>query len=409
MPPTSPEEERLAELVRAHDRWRGGEVFNLLPSENAVSATARAYLSSDLAGRYTLPQDTEVHGERIDNSYAGTRYADAIEQLADAAARRLFGARHATTRPLSGHIAALSALVPLLPRGAKFLAVPPELGGYDGYGPGYLHAVLGYTMRPLPVPAPESPAPLDPILEEIRRERPDAVVLGQSFVLFPYPLRAIAEEAHAHDALVLYDASHVLGLIAGGEFQRPLAEGADVVYGSTHKSFPGPQGGLLYTDREDLFRQIDPALVWRVLDNAHWHRVAALGQTLLEMERWAPEYARTTVANARALGRALDGGGLPILGAAHGYTASHQLHLDRERLWEAHRLRPGHLARRWESQGLIADLLGRLGTAEVTRLGLRPEDMPMLADWLVGSGLRGTDVSPAVLARRREFPELRFR
>jgi glycine hydroxymethyltransferase len=409
MAPPPTEEERLAELVGAHDRWRGREVFNLLPSENALSPRARSYLGSDLAGRYTLPLDSEFHGERIDNSYAGTRYTDAIEQLADAAARRLFRVRCATTRPLSGHVAAMSALAPLLPRGSKYLAIPPMEGGYDGYAPGFLPAVLGYVMRPIPTPGPGEPVSAEAVIEEIRRERPTAVVLGQSFFLFPYPLRAIAEEAHARDALVLYDASHVLGLIAGGEFQDPIREGADVVFGSTHKSFPGPQGGLLLTDREDLFRQIEPALVWRIFDNAQWNRIAALGQTLLELERWAPEYARTTVANAQGLGAALEEGGLPLLAAGRGFTRSHQLHIDRDALAARHGVRPGRLARTWEAQNLITDLVGRLGTAEVTRLGLTPAMMPRLAGLLLRGGLRNEAVGEEVRAWRDEFPELRFR
>ncbi|MHB8351995.1 MAG: PLP-dependent aminotransferase family protein [Thermoplasmata archaeon] len=402
------EEERLRELVAAHNRWRGEEVLNLLPSENALSARAREYLGSDLAGRYTLPLATDFHGERIDNSYAGTRYADEIEQLADAAARRLFRARFATTRPLSGHIAAMSVLAPLLPRGSTYLAFPSEGGGYDGYAPGFLPAVLGHRVRPLPVPAAHEPVAAELVREEIRRERPDAIVLGQSFFLFPYPLAEIAEEAHRRDILVLYDASHVLGLIAGGQFQDPLREGADVLFGSTHKSFPGPQGGLLLTEREDLFAQIEPALVWRIFDNFHLNRTAALGQTLLEMERFAPEYARSTVASARALARALADGGLGILGEPHGFTASHQIHIDREALRVRHGLRPGLLARRWEENRLLTDLVGRIGTAEVTRLGLRPEEMPRLADLMVRAGLRREPVDQEVLGWRREFPVLRF-
>ncbi|MCI4348350.1 MAG: hypothetical protein L3J97_07025, partial [Thermoplasmata archaeon] len=106
--PTAGEERRLAGLIRAHNRWRGREVFNLLPSENALSPTARRYLGSDLAGRYTLPLHSEFHGEKIDNSYAGTRYTDQIEALANASASRLFHGRFASTKPLSGHIAAFA-------------------------------------------------------------------------------------------------------------------------------------------------------------------------------------------------------------------------------------------------------------------------------------------------------------
>jgi len=402
------EERRLAALVRAHDRWRGREVFNLLASENAVSPIARRYLGSDLAGRYTLPVTAEFHGETIDNSYTGTRYTDQIEALANAAAARLFHGRFATTRPLSGHIAALSALVPLLPPKSRILAIAPDEGGYDGYAPGFIPAVFGYTARPLPTTGPEHRVDAAQAVDTIRRERPQAVVLGQSFFLFPYPLREIAEAAHAVDSLVLYDGSHVLGLIAGGQFQDPLREGADVLFGSTHKSFPGPQGGLLVTDREDLFRQLDPALVWRIFDNAHWNRIAALGQTLLELERVGPDYARTTVANAQALGRALSSGGLSLIGAADGFTRSHQLHIDRAALRRDANLGPGELARRLERQRLLIDLVGRIGSAEVSRLGLVPEDMPRLAELLLRGGVKGERVASEVLAWRRAFRSLRF-
>ncbi len=407
-PSPSDDERRLARLVRAHDRWRGREVFNLLASENAVSPTARRYLASDLAGRYTLPMATTVDGETIDNSYTGTRYTDEIEALANDAAARLFRARHATTRPLSGHLAALSALVPLLPPKSRLLAVPPEHGGYDGYAPGFVPALLGYSVRPLPADGPGHSVDPAAAVAAIRAERPDAVLLGQSFFLFPYPLREIADAAHERGALVLYDASHVLGLVAGGVFQDPLAEGADVVFGSTHKSFPGPQGGILATNRDDLFAQIDPALVWRVFDNAHWNRIAGVAQTLLELERVGAEYARTVVENARALGSALHGSGIPLVAAEQGFTRSHQLHLDRARLLRERGLGAGALARRLERQRLLIDLVGRVGTAEATRLGLRPDEMPRLADLIVRGGLLNERVGPDVLAWRRTYRSLRF-
>ena len=407
-PRATEEERRLAALVRSHDRWRGREVFNLLASENAVSPRARRYLASDLAGRYTLPITTEVAGETTDNSYTGTRYTDRIEALANAAAARVFRAKFATTRPLSGHIAALSALAPLLAPQSKILAIPPGEGGYDGYGPGFLPSLLGYTVRPLPADGPGHRVRAEAAVEAIRTERPNAVLLGQSFFLFPYPLREIAEAAHAVDALVFYDASHVLGLLAGGQFQDPLREGADVVYGSTHKSFPGPQGGLLYTDREDLFQQLDPALVWRAFDNAHWHRIASLAQTLLELERCGADYASTVVDNARALGRSLHDLGLPLVAPDEGFTRSHQLHIDRTELAARHGIGPGALARRLERQRLLIDLVARIGTAEAARLGLTPADMPRLADLLVRGGLRRERVGAEVLAWRRSFAGLRF-
>jgi glycine hydroxymethyltransferase len=407
-PGPTEDERRLARLVRAHDRWRGREVFNLLASENAVSPTARRYLGSDLAGRYTLPIQFTVDGEELDNNYTGTRYTDQIETLGNAVAARLFHARHATTRPLSGHIAALSAFAPLLPPRSRILAISADEGGYDGYGPGFVPALLNYTVRPLPADGPGHSVRADAAVETIRRERPNAVVLGQSFFLFPYPLKEIAEEAHAHDALVFYDASHVLGLVAGGAFQDPIREGADVLYGSTHKSFPGPQGGLLVTDRDDLFAQLDPALVWRVFDNAHWNRIAGLTQTLLELERCGKEYAQTVIANAQALARALAGRDVPLVAAGDGFTRSHQVHFDRAQLFARHHVRPGELARRLERERLLIDLVGRIGTAEAARWGLIPDHMERMAELLVRAGLRKERVGPEVLAWRRSFTSLRF-
>ena len=245
-------------------------------------------------------------------------------------------------------------------------------------------------------------------MDTLRRERPNAVVLGQSFFLFPYPLREIAEEAHAHDALVFYDASHVLGLIAGGGFQDPIREGADVLYGSTHKSFFGPQGGLLATDRKDLFEQIDGAVTWRLFDNAHWNRIAALGQTLLEFERVGAQYASTVVANSKALGRALARRDVPLLAESEGFTESHQLLIDRAELRRRHGVGSAAFARRLESQRLLLDLVGRVGTAEITRWGLMPDQMERMADLLVRGGLEGEHIAPEVLRWRREFRQLRF-
>ncbi|MFZ0891140.1 MAG: serine hydroxymethyltransferase [Thermoplasmata archaeon] len=402
------EEARLASLVRAHDRWRGREVFNLLPSENSVSPTARRYLSSDLAGRYTLPMDQEYGGEVVDNSYAGTRYTDQIERLGNDVATRLYHGRFATIRPLSGHLAALSALVPLLPPKSKLLAISPAQGGYDGYAPGYVPALYGYTVRPLPANGVGFRVDAAEAVEEIRRERPNAVILGQSQFLFPYPLREIAEAARAQDALVFYDGSHVMGLMAGGEFQDPLREGADVLYGSTHKSLPGPQGGIVVTDREDLFRQVDPALVWRIFDNAHWNRIAGVAQTLLELERVGTGYARTVIANAQAVGSALDGLGFPLVAKSHGFTRSHQLHIDLPALRTRHGVGPGTLARRLEQNRLLVDLIGRIGTAEITRWGLSPSDMPRMASLLVQAGVEKKRIGPEVLAWRRTFRALKF-
>lgn len=408
MSPSGKDEARLKSLVRQHETWRTETCLNLLASENFASPTSQAYLASDLGRRYTLPLHQELHGELVDNGYAGTRYTDEIEALASAATGRLLHGKFASVRPLSGHVAAMCVLATLLPKGGRYLAVQPEDGGYDGYAPGFLPAVLGHSVLPLPLHGPTHKADAEEIAQTIRRDRPNAVVLGQSFVLFPYPLKEIAEAAHAAGALVLYDASHILGLAMGGRFQDPLAEGADVVYGSTHKSFFGPQGGLLATNREDLFLQIDNAITWRIVDNAHWNRIAALAQALLEMERVGPAYARRIQENSQALAGALDAEGVPVVGREDGYSASHQIFLDGAELKKRHGIAPPGLARRLEAQDIIIDLVGRIGTAEATRIGIKPTDMPALAKLIREAGCDRKDVKKAIKAFRHRFRRLAF-
>lgn len=406
--PPGPDERRLKELVESHETWRAKTCLNLLASENVSSPTVQHYLSSDLGRRYTLPLHQRVHGEIVDNGYAGTRYTDQIEEIASRVAARLLHARSACVRPLSGHVASMAVLSSLLPPGARYMAVFPDDGGYDGYAPGYLPAVLGHKVLPLPLHGPTHRADVEELTEYIRKERPEALLLGQSFVLFPYPVGPLAEAVHAYGGLVLYDASHVMGLVMGGRFQDPLGEGADVVFGSTHKSLFGPQGGILATNREDLFLQMDAAMTWRTVDNAHWNRIAALAQALLELERSGSEYADGVMANSRALARALEEERVPVIGREEGYTASHQIFLDTGALKAKHGIGPSTFARRLESSDLIVDLVGRMGTAEVTRLGLGPREMAEIAPLVRRCALEEHPVAREVHALRNRFTTLRY-
>jgi glycine hydroxymethyltransferase len=406
--PISNEELRLKKLVEEHELWRNGRALNMLASENLTSPEVQRYLSSDMGRRYTLPIHQELHGEVADNGYAGTRYVDEVEALASGAAARLLGAKVASVRPLSGHIAAMAVISALIPRGGRYMVVFPEDGGYDGYSPGYLPQVLGHEAVRLPLHGPTHRVDVDEATSLIRQEKPQAVVLGQSFVLFPYPVKAIADAVHDGGGLLLYDASHVLGLVMGGGFQDPLGEGVDVVYGSTHKSFFGPQGGIIASRREDLFSAIDSTMTWRVLDNAHWNRIAALGQALLEMERNGPAYAKGVVQNSQALGKAMEAEGIPLFGREEGYSESHQLFLDGKRMKDTLGFAPPGFARRLEAQDILIDLVGRVGTAEATRVGLGAGDMTRVASLMREAGVEGKHVAEDVHAFRSKFRGLSF-
>ena len=159
--------------------------------------------------------------------------------------------------------------------------------------------------------------------------------LGASFIPFPHPVSAIRKglEESGYRGCLVYDGSHVLGLIACGHFQDPLGEGADILVGSTHKSFYGPQGGIILTDSPRLasslrkMLELDLEAGIGLVDNPHLNRIAALGLALEEM-LGDPSYGERVVENARALARSLDEPGVPVKFSDRGYTESHQVMLD---------------------------------------------------------------------------------
>ena len=391
----------LDDLVRDHERWRGQVAINLQPSENILSPRARALLGSDFAGRYTLPVRYAPALGDVGNAYRGTRFTDAVEDLGESLACTLFSAKHASLKPLSGHLAGFLLLQACCRRGDTVFVISVKHGGYDGYMPGYIPEYLGLKVERLPFDPSRWNLNVHASVEAILRRQPRLVLVGASFLLFPYDLRALRGACDDVGAILGYDASHVLGLHAGGVFQRPMTEGVDVLSASTHKSFPGPQGGLLLANREDIFRRAMDTFAWRTQDNAHWNRIAATAQVLREMQAFGPEYAAQIVANTKALAGQLDKWGFPVKFKALGYSESHQLHTDADVLRARYGLAPEALADRLEANNLIIDAVGRIGTNEITRMGAREGDMQILAG-LITRAAQGEDV-------RGEVAELRSR
>ena len=369
----------ILDLVHLHEFWRS-RTINLLASENILSPQVLEALGSDLSSRYSLEIHAEVHGEYVENAYRGTKFSEEIIHRAEKLACEVSGCRYAVTDALSGHVAGMVALLSSMRKNDLLLTTAIDYGGYDGYTENYFPEMFGYRSGHLPYDE-EQWRMSEEAPDTIRKEKPGGVVIGSSFILLPYDVRALREACDDVGARLLYDASHVLGLIAGGEFQPDAMKYCDIVYGSTHKSFFGPQGGLLLTNDEELFERMRFNLTWRTIDNPHLNRIAGLGIALEEMKKWSGEYASQVVRNSKALGSALAGKGVPVKHAPE-FTMSHQLHLDSELVKERFGLSMNELGIRLEEYDLIADAVGRFGTAEVTRIGMKEQDMGTLAGFI---------------------------
>jgi glycine hydroxymethyltransferase len=330
---------------------------------------------------------------------------DELESLGEKLACEVFGADWASLRPLSGHVADMIMTSTLTKPGGSVLTVNPGDGGYPGMSDqgGYPTFV---NVKNIYFPFDRDRMNIDVNKAQglILDEKPSLVVFGQSFFLFPHPVKELASACHEAGSRICFDGSHVLGLIGGGEFQKPLEEGAELLLGSTHKSLFGPQGGIIVgksgTESEVKARQF-PGLV----DNAHWNRVAALVWALDEVRRVGGKYAKQVIVNSKALAKALQEGGVPVKCAEYGFTESHQVFLnviDQNEIDD--------FSQRLEDANIIVDRGIRIGTCEATRRGMKAKDMEDVAELIVRvyKGEEPGKVKRMATKLRRQFDKILY-
>jgi glycine hydroxymethyltransferase len=389
---------KIAHLLKEHEAWRS-QCMNLIASENALSANVLRLLDSDLVQRYGNYAGRDLHDRR----YTGNRYIEAMEAGLSDLVSEIFGASQVELRAISGHVAGLSVIMGTCRPGDTVC----ELAGPDG----------GHRLA---AKAAESPLidlkivsiPFDPVRYNIdtaafcdllKTLKPRLVILGSSNFLFPHPVREVAAcLKDLPNTVLAYDASHVLGLIACRTFQQPLQEGAHVVFGSTHKTLPGPQGGLIFSNDSDLLEAISKAVYPGTVTNHHLFRTPALAAALLEMKAH-PDYGRKVIENARCLGKSLSQLGIPVVADQDGFTDSHTILL-RVRDFGAGK----SVAAALDAHNVITSYtslpeeLGkegiRLGAAEITRLGAEESHVIAAAE-LIAAILKGNlSDEPARLA-----------
>jgi len=384
----------IMSLIKKHEQWRGQECINLIPSENVMSPAVRALLSTDLGQRYTSP----------DRFYMGTRFIDEVEQYGVKLAKDVFNAETANLHPLSGHVADLTFLACFAKPNDKVVCVSPPDGGYPGIWKHGISNSLRLKILDFPFSRADMNIKAGEAEDFIMKEKPRVIVFGASLFLFPHPVHELAKATQEVEAHVGYDGSHVLGLIAGKEFQDPLREGASTLFGSTHKSFFGPQGGIILADEAHgnvIQQRIHPAFV----DNAHWNRIAALTQALAEIKKFGRAYTRQVVKNAQVLAKALAEEGFPVVCPNLGYTRSHQVFLD----FGGYK-KGGAVAKKLERANIIADSGVRLGVCEVTRRGMQKEEMLRITKFIkrAYNGEKPSEVKRDVIKFMKDFQKIHY-
>jgi glycine hydroxymethyltransferase len=423
---------RTAPWAREPARSRLAEVEDALPPEalralGAAAAAAREHaraveedtLLLYAGGNVPSPLVAALHEAALVSQpsmgYPGDKYqpglerVDVVEVAAAEAIARVMRARYAEVRPTSATLANLAVYTAFTRPGDTIAVLAGWAGGHLSHHAVGAPGVRGLRVVELPYDDAALDVDLDALPAFLARERPALVVVGASLMLFPHRLREIAERV---DVPLLYDASHVAGLIAERRFQDPLAEGADLVTFSTYKSFGGPAGGAIVTDDAAIAEAVSTAVYPGLVANYDAARLAPLAAAALERERSAGAYADQCIANARRLAAELADAGLSVLGAERGFTASHHVALD---------ARPHGggkaAALRLAASGLLLSEIGiprdgagglRIGTQSITRQGFDEDDMAAIAAAFAGVLLHGRDVRGEVAAIRRRRTGLRW-
>jgi len=399
---------KLSSLIEGHRAFRS-DCLNLVASENTPSPFVESFLTEDLNRRYGYYPGMDPKNQ----AYQGSRYVAQIEELAHDLARELFGAQFVDLRPLSGNIAGIITMFALGKPGDAVL----EIQNAHKYADKLATSFLQVDLRPIPIPwdGARYDIDLDRALELIEEHRPQLVVLGSAIFLFPQPVSEIkaAMEKHCPGSLLVYDAAHVMGLIAGGRFQSPLSEGADVLITSTHKTLAGPQGGMILTNDKTIAERIAAATSPLMVANHHLARIPALAATFIEWKHCGSAYADAIVANAKALARALHERGVPVVGADRGFTESHTLIAVVDAFGEGKAV-----AERLEAENIITGAMDvpqewgrhglRIGVQEVTRFGMTEKDAGLIADLIVEAMEGGDGVGERAAELARRFCDIKF-
>jgi len=410
MPNYEAEFQSVIRRVRAHEKLFS-ESLPLVASENVASRSVRDVLSSDLGHRYAEGWP----GERV---YAGCKYIDEIELTAIKLGKRLFGADYVDVRPVSGVNANLAVYSAVTGAGDIMMALSIPNGGHISHGKvdfsGTAGLVHSLDVEYLAFDKDEMNVDVDGTKKRIAslKKPPKLVMFGGSLFLFPHPVKDLAKTIKDGGGTICYDGAHVAGLIAGGLFQDPLREGADIMTFSTHKTLFGPQGGAIVSTSK-YADEIKKGVFPGTTSNHHLHSVAAKALMFAEFLQFGRKYARDVVRNSQALAGELASLGEKVLGERHGYTQSHQVAVDVtkysdggiiEKLLEAQniivnrQLIPGDLqaGRHYTNPGGV-----RLGVAELTRLGMGKAEMREVAE-IVHLGMEGGD-KRAVAARVKDL------
>jgi len=414
---------KIFSKLKEHHKWFENSI-PLIASENIPSPAVREAIISDFGNRYAEGWP----GERV---YAGCIFIDDVEFECMKLAKKLFKAKFADVRPISGVVANLAVYSAFTNPGDIMLAPSIPAGGHISHGKrehfGTAGLVHGLEIEFYPFDAKEMTIDVDKTKQKVKELKednrlPKMAMFGGSLFLFPHPVKELSDFLKSYGMHINYDAAHVAGLIAGGEFQDPLREGADTMTMSTHKTLFGPQGGLVLGS-EEYEEPIKKATFPGLTSSHHIHHMAGKAVAFAECLEFGKDYARQVIKNAKSFAEALSNLGFKVLGESRGFTQSHQIavnaldysdggkveaDLEKANIIVNRQLIPGDIkaGRNYFHPGGI-----RLGVSEITRLGMKKNEIEEIAGFIKEVVIEKKNpkmVLSNVKAMRKNYQKVKF-
>lgn len=365
-------------LLKRHLNYREG-CLNLIASENYASEKVRDYLSGEFGNRYGCYSTLDPS----DREYTGNKYIHEFEMATQELVKDIFKAKYVDLRPIGGHMAGMSVVLALLEPGDLVIEVSLSDWGHGLVGPMCQVRQFDETIKVEYMKfTKDREVDTNNLIQQAKDLKPKLIIFGGSGTLFAEPIRELRELADEQGFKIAYDASHVTGLIAAGVFPNPLEEGADIMFGSTHKSFPGPQGGFVVSNNKELMIDVGNTLSPSLVTSHHLNRLPALAASILEMKEFGSEYGKQIIKNSQALAKALDERGFNVMGKEKGYTKTHLILVDLGTYVDfapAKYLEKAMILCSDDFSGDNPEV--RIGTPEVTRKGMKEEQMVEIAEF----------------------------
>ena len=334
----------------------------------------------------------EGHIGATNRWFAGTRHIDEVESLCVELLKRLFKANYADHRLSASMMGNAVVYTAMTEPDDIIMSIAQAHGGHSSNLPHGPAGARGLKIVDVPMDPVELEVDLDIFRKTAPLVRPKLIALGASMTLFPFPISEMNKVAQEWGGHIFFDGAHQLGLVAGGQYQDPLREGAAIMTGSAGKAFSGPQSGIIVWNDPQITEGMAHAIfpVWTATHQVN--RVAALALSTAELLEFGEAYMAQIVRNAQALGAALHKRGAPVLASHKGFTRTHQViadvkqfggglkiarELERADIITNKNLIPGNGPEDWDTPNGL-----RLGTTEVTRLGMKETEMERIADFM---------------------------